>query len=256
MSFQAGSCPDRLEAFCCPGQGAASWLAGEAAPAMVFIDGVHRLAGQLYAGHFCCRVKTGTGFHGVQVVMPHDECTGESCPQFAEQCQQGGFLLQGPGVCGDAFAREAAFVAHADAVRVVVLAMRACLFQGASAVYFAVARDVEMIAYVREAAVADVVRAAGFEIQAPPLGGGGAVDDDEGDGSHGAYMQAFRPKAPAMALATVMITFRISVQVVFFVFESILFFVFCGLIMRFVFCFTTDCTDFHRLIPLGIRGLN
>lgn len=91
--------------------------------------------------------------------------------------------------------------------------------------YFAVAGDIEMVADVREAAVADVVRAAGFEIQAPPLGGGGAVDDDEGDGSHGVYMQAFRPKAPAMALATVMITFRISVQVVFFVFESILFFV-------------------------------
>lgn len=38
-----------------------------------------------------------------------------------------------------------------------------------------------------------------------------------------------------MALATVMITFRTSVQVVFFVFESILIVVFCGLIMRFVF---------------------
>lgn len=79
-------------------------------------------------------------------------------------------MFQGPGVCGDAFAGEAAFIAHADGVRVVVLAMRACLFQRASAVYFAVACDIEMIAYVREAAVADVVRAAGFEIQVRPSG--------------------------------------------------------------------------------------
>ncbi len=151
--------------------------------------------------------------------MPYYQCAGEYFTQLAKQCQQGCLLLQRAGVCWEAPGREAAFVAHADAVRVVVLAVRAYLFQRSSAVNFSVAGDVEVVTYICEASVADVVRAAGFEVQAPPLGGGGAVDDDEGNGSHGAYMQAFRPKAPAMALATVMITFRISVQVFFFDFE-------------------------------------
>ncbi len=78
-----------------------------------------------------------------------------------------------------------------------------------------------MMPYVREAPVADVVLAAGLKIQPPPLRGGGAVDNNQGDGSHDHQMQAFSPSAPARAVATVMITFRISVQVFFFVLELI-----------------------------------
>ena len=81
--------------------------------------------------------------------------------------------------------------------------------------------DIEMISYVREAPVADVVPAASLKIQPPPLRGGGAVDNNQGNGSHDHQIQAFRPSAPATAVATVIITFRISVQVFFFVFELI-----------------------------------
>jgi hypothetical protein len=102
---------------------------------------------------------------------------------------------------------------------VVVPAMRSHLFQGASAVNLSVAGDIEMVSYVREPPVADVVPAAGLKIQPPPLRGGGAVDNNQGDGSHDHQMQAFSPSAPARAVATVMITFRISVQVFFFVFK-------------------------------------
>jgi len=99
---------------------------------------------------------------------------------------------------------------------VMVLAMRSHLFQRSSAVNLSVTGDIEMISYVREAPVADVVPAASLKIQPPPLRGGGAVDNNQGDGS-----QAFRPSAPATAVATVIITFRISVQVFFFVLELI-----------------------------------
>ena len=50
---------------------------------------------------------------------------------------------------------------------------------------------------------------------------GGAVDNNQGNGSHDHQIQAFRPSAPATAVATVIITFRISVQVFFFVLELI-----------------------------------
>ena len=53
------------------------------------------------------------------------------------------------------------------------------------------------------------------------LRGGGAVDNNQGNGSHDHQIQAFRPSAPATAVATVMITVRISVQVFFFVLELI-----------------------------------
>lgn len=153
--------------------------------------------------------------------MSQDQCPRKDFPQFAEQGEHGCFLLQCTGICGDAVAGESALIADADGVGVVVPAMCAHSFQGSSAVDFAVACDVEVVTDVRESPVADVVPAAGFKIQAPPLGGGGAVENNQGDGSHGNYAHAFRPNAPAMAVARVMITFRTSVQVFFFVFESI-----------------------------------
>ena len=123
--------------------------------------------------------------------------------------------------CRCAVRRESALIADADRMPVVVLAMRSHLFQRSYAVNLSVAGDIEMVSYVREAPVADVVLAAGLKIQPPPLRGGGAVDNNQGDGSPVHQMQAFRPSAPATAVATVMITFRISVQVFFFVLELI-----------------------------------
>lgn len=60
---------------------------------------------------------------------------------------------------------------------VVVLAVRSDSLQRASAVNPAVARDVEMVTDILETAVVDMVVAAGLEIQVPPLGGGGTMDD-------------------------------------------------------------------------------
>lgn len=151
--------------------------------------------------------------------MPHDEGSGQDRPQLAQQCTEGGFLFQGPCIHGHALGGQSPFIAHAYGMAVVVPAVRPRFLHRAAAVDFAVARDVEMVADVTEAPVADMVAAAGLEIQVPPLGGGGTMDDDERDGAHG-YMQLCIPKTLPMAVATAMITLRMTPQVdVFFWFS-------------------------------------
>ena len=147
--------------------------------------------------------------------------TGKELCQTHQQQDKLFCLLCGPGVCRMSVRIQSALIADADRMPVMVLAMRSHLFQRSSAVNLSVTGDIEMISYVREAPVADVVPAASLKIQPPPLRGGGAVDNNQGDGSHEHQMQAFSPSAPARAVATVMITFRISVQVFFFVLELI-----------------------------------
>ena len=146
---------------------------------------------------------------------------GIVCFQLPEQIEQGAFLRISARIGGTAFFVESAFIADADALVVPTGGMGANLMDRTTNVYFTVTGDIEMISYVREAPVADVVPAAGLKIQPPPLRGGGAVDNNQGNGSHDHQIQAFRPSAPATAVATVIITFRISVQVFFFVFELI-----------------------------------
>ena len=170
---------------------------------------------------FLHSIKTRTRLHGIQVMMPHYQRFGEQEAQLAQQCQHTSLLHQSTRIGRCAVRQESALIADADRMPVVVPAMRSHLFQGASAVNLSVAGDIEMISYVREAPVADVVPAASLKIQPPPLRGGGAVDNNQGDGSPVHQMQAFRPSAPATAVATVMITFRISVQVFFIVLELI-----------------------------------
>ena len=86
-------------------------------------------------------------------------------------------------------------------------AMRTGFFQRAASVNLAVARQIEMIADVAETAVEDVVAAAILKAQGHALRRGRAMNIDLGYRSHG-FLQAPRPKAPAKAVATVMITLR------------------------------------------------
>ena len=67
--------------------------------------------------------------------------------------------------------------------------------------------DVVMVTDVTETAVPDVVTAAVFKAQAHALGRGRAMNDKQRNYAHG-YLQALKPKAPAKAVATVMITLR------------------------------------------------
>ena len=86
-------------------------------------------------------------------------------------------------------------------------AMRPDFFRWTAAVDFTVTSHVEMVTDVAESAVADVVAAAILKAQAHALRRGRAMDNEQGDRSH-TYRQAPNPKAPAIAVATVMITLR------------------------------------------------
>ena len=117
--------------------------------------------------------------------MSHDQCTGKATLQFPDQLSERLFLRDGPRVLGMPCGVQSAFVADADGMPVMPLAVCTGLLQRPSRVDHAVAGDVEMITDVAEMPVADMVAAASLEIQAPPLRGGGAMENDQRDDAHG-----------------------------------------------------------------------
>lgn len=145
--------------------------------------------------------------------MAYDHGAGKQLLQFAQQGEQGSALLQGAGVFRGSRGVESAFIADADAVAVVMKAMGSHVFQVPSLVDGSVAGDVEMIAYVAESTVVDVVVAAGFHRKALAFRCGTAVHNEQGNGSHGQLLQLWIPNTPATAVATVMMILRMNPQV-------------------------------------------
>ena len=86
-----------------------------------------------------------------------------------------------------------------------VPAMCSNAFVRSSTVNLTVARHVEVIADVVEATVVDVILPTLVKTQAHALRRGRAMNNEQGNRAHG-YLQEPRPKAPAKAVATVMIT--------------------------------------------------
>lgn len=93
------------------------------------------------------------------------------------------FLLGCAGVFWLALAVESPDIADADAVTVVVGAVRAYLLDGSACLYGAVEADDIVVSDVLETPVAMPV-AYGGSADVAPLGGGTAMDDDFGDLSH------------------------------------------------------------------------
>lgn len=153
------------------------------------------------------RLEAGAGLHGVQVVVAHNQRTGEEAFQLSQEGEERCFLRRCAGVGGSALGIQSSFVADADGVAVVSSAVRPRFFQRAAAVDFAVEGQVEVVADVAEAAVPDVVTAALLKTQAHALRRGRAMDYKQCNRAHG-YLQAPKPKAPTRAVATVMITLR------------------------------------------------
>ena len=150
----------------------------------------HSSSGHMFVFPYC--IEAGAVFLRVQVPVSHDEGMGEDPLQFAQQGKHRPFLWEGPRVGGFSVAGQSAFVADAYGVPVVVAAVRPHLFQRASRMYGPVPRDIEVVSDVPESAVPDVVVSAGLKIQAPPLGGGRAVDDYQGDAPHASPVFNFR----------------------------------------------------------------
>ena len=151
---------------------------------------VHSSSGHMFVFPYC--IEAGAVFLRVQVPVSHDEGMGEDPLQFAQQGKHRPFLWEGPRVGGFSVSGQSAFVADAYGVPVVVAAVCPYLFQRASRMYGPVPRDIEVVSDVPESAVPDVVVSAGLKIQAPPLRGGGAVDDYQGDAPHASPVFNFR----------------------------------------------------------------
>lgn len=176
----------------------------------------------LQAPILCHGVETGAFFHRVQVAVAHYQRLREQPLQLAQQRHERGFLLRRAGVGGAAVGGESALVADAHGVAIVPPAMCAGFVQRTAAVDFAVARQVEMVADVAEAAMEDVVAAALLEAQVHAPRRGRAVNDDKGDGSH-RPVQDVKPNTLASAVATATMLLRIIPKTDFdFVFIRIL----------------------------------
>lgn len=111
--------------------------------------------------------------------MPYNDCFRQDGPQLPEQRQHGGFLFQRPRICGYAIGRQPSFIADADGMPVMVFAMRTDFLQRMATVNPTIARDIEMVTDVIETTVMDMVIAAAFKVQVPPLRGGGTMDNDK-----------------------------------------------------------------------------
>lgn len=96
---------------------------------------------------------------------------------------------------------QSAFVADADAVPVVMQAVRPDLLDRSAPVNLSVAGDVEVIPDVAESPMPDVIPTTLFKIKALPLGGGRAMNDNQRNGSHRPIHDVM-PNTPARAVAT------------------------------------------------------
>ena len=127
-------------------------------------------------------VEAGAGAVGVFIVSV-DGDYGIFFHEVADELEEGEALRLGAGVGGVAVGIEAADIGNADALDVVAGAMGADLLDGATRMDAAVGIDDVMIA--------NVVPAEAFMVAANALhgavgigAGGGAMDDDFGDGTH------------------------------------------------------------------------
>ena len=129
-------------------------------------------------GSVLVHIETGTGFWLVEVVVAHDESTGELLAQADQQVEQGVSLGFCPSVGWLAIFVQASFVADADGVGIVEPAVGSNFFQGSAFVQGAVTLHVVVVADVLETTVLDVIALAGFETVALISSGGWTVQDD------------------------------------------------------------------------------
>ena len=116
--------------------------------------------------------------------MPYDQRLGKGILQLPEKLPQGRFLRFRPRIPGLCLCIQSSLVTDSDGVAVVVPAMGPGLSERPSGMYQPVACDVEVVSDIPEPPVYDMLPPTFFEIQAPPLWGGGAMDDNQCDGPH------------------------------------------------------------------------
>ena len=91
-------------------------------------------------------IKTRTGLHRIQVMMPHNQGFRETGVHTLHQLTQGFHLLLRARVRRTALRVKAAFIADADAVSVMSCTVGTHLVEPASRLYSSIPADDEMVA--------------------------------------------------------------------------------------------------------------
>lgn len=120
----------------------------------------------------------------IQIPMTQDDCIRVEFFQFSQQGYQTCFLSQRARVFRFSTCVESAFITDTQAVPIMAFAMGTDFILRSAEMDNAVARHIVVVADVRKAAVTDVILAASFIIQVPPLTGGGTMENDQRDASH------------------------------------------------------------------------
>ena len=125
-------------------------------------------------------IKTRTGFlNARQIAMPQDGTDArKTMVKFLNQMLHRLLLLRSAGIADAARWRKTTLVTDAYAVRIVTDGMRAHTLYRATGMNHSIQRDVEMVADVIEAAVANVVAAAILEAQVHALRRGRAMNNE------------------------------------------------------------------------------
>ena len=121
-------------------------------------------------------VKAGTGFGG-EFPMAVNCGSREALPQFTDEGQQGCLLGRGAGVFGLAVAVKPSYIADADGMGIVALAVGTGLLDGSAFVDAAIEAHNKMITDVHELA-GQVPLTDLLDGDRPTLGRGGTVDYD------------------------------------------------------------------------------
>ncbi len=130
------------------------------------------------------RIKAWTSFHGIQIMMSHNQCFRKLSSQLSQQSKQSPFLLQCARILRLSVRIQSAFITSTYRVGIVIPAMCPDLFKRSSSVDFSVPCDIEMIPDVAEPTMADMVQTTGFRRKGFPLRRSTAMNDNQCDRSH------------------------------------------------------------------------
>ncbi len=147
---------------------------------------------------FTHRIETRASFLRIQIPMTDYEHFRKLPLQVLNQLFQRMDLCFGAGISRLPFCIQSALVTNADAVAVVMDAMRSVPLQRTTIVNRTVFGDVEVITDVGIAPMVDVVPTASLEGVVLRDAGGGAMNDDKCDGSHGLCLSLVSPQIPQM----------------------------------------------------------
>ena len=138
----------------------------------------------LYLQIFFHRIKAWTSFHGIQIMMSHNQHFWKLPSQLSQQSKQSPFLLQCARILRLSVRIQSAFITNTYRMGIMIPAMCPDLFKRSSSVDFSVLCDIEMIPDVAEPTMADMVQTTGFRRKGFPLRRSTAMNDNQCDRSH------------------------------------------------------------------------